>query len=172
MALFVLENTSADQNLNWLLSEGYTIDGVEVLDDDEEGYTGNRHSDDDIDKEKYERMSREEKAKIDQDTANELEEIEDRLETAKRDFKSKFSNRPTSWFEAKLIGFKKMLIKFRAKHKATKGNKSKTILQKIIYVITNIIKFITDKLIKLAKHTPMGRDGRRYDNEKKSADVV
>ena len=35
MALFVLENTSADQNLNWLLSEGYTIDGVEVLDDDE-----------------------------------------------------------------------------------------------------------------------------------------
>ena len=86
----------------------------------------------------------EEKAKIDQDTANELEEIEDRLETAKRDFKSKFSNRPTSWFESKLIGFKKMLIKFRAKHKATKGNKSKTILQKIIYVITNIIKFITE----------------------------
>lgn len=170
MALFVLETSDADRNLNWLLSEGYTIDGVEVLDDDEEGYTGNRHSDNDgIDKEKYERMSREEKAKIDQDTANELEEIEDRLETAKRDFKSKFSNRPTSWFESKLIGFKKMLIKFRAKHKATKGNKSKTILQKIIYVITNIIKFITDKLIKLAKHTPMGRDGRRYDNEKKSA---
>lgn len=64
MALFVLENTSADQNLNWLLSEGYTIDGVEVLDDDEEGYTGNRHSDDDIDKAKYERMSREEKLKL------------------------------------------------------------------------------------------------------------
>lgn len=170
MALFVLENTSADQNLNWLLSEGYTIDGVEVLDDDEEGYTGNNGSDDiHIDKAKYERMSREEKAKIDQETADELGEIEDRLETAKRDFKTKFSNRPTSWFESKLIGFKKMLVKFRAKHKATKGNKSKTILQKIIYVITNIIKFITDKLIKLAKHTPMGRDGRRYDNEKKSA---
>lgn len=62
-----------------------------------------------------------------------------------------------------------MLIKFRAKHKATKGNKSKTILQKIIYVITNIIKFITDKLIKLARHTPMGRDSRRYDNEKRDA---
>ena len=62
-----------------------------------------------------------------------------------------------------------MLIKFRARHKATKGNKSKTILQKIIYVITNIIKFITDKLIKLARHTPMGRDSRRYDNEKRSA---
>ena len=170
MALFVLETSDADRNLNWLLSEGYTIDGVEVLDDDEEGYTGNRHSDNDgIDKEKYERMSREEKAKIDQDTADELKDIEDRLETAKRDFKSKFSNRPTSWFESKLIGFKKMLIKFRAKHKATKGNKSKTILQKIIYVITNIIKFITDKLIKLAKHTPMGRDSRRYDNEKRSA---
>lgn len=169
MALFVLENTSADQNLNWLLSEGYTIDGVEVLDDDEEGYTGNRHSDDDIDKAKYERMSREEKAKIDQETADELGEIEDRLETAKRDFKTKFSNRPTSWFESKLIGFKKMLIKFRAKHKATKGNKSKTILQKIIYVITNIIKFITDKLLILAKHTPMGRDGRRYDNDKRNA---
>lgn len=45
MALFVLENTSADQNLNWLLSEGYTIDGVEVLDDDEEGYTGNNSDD-------------------------------------------------------------------------------------------------------------------------------
>ena len=170
MALFVLENTSADQNLNWLLSEGYTIDGVEVLDDDEEGYTGNNGSDDiHIDKAKYERMSREEKAKIDQETADELGEIEDRLETAKRDFKTKFSNRPTSWFESKLIGFKKMLIKFRAKHKATKGNKSKTILQKIIYVITNIIKFITDKLIKLARHTPMGRDSRRYDNEKRDA---
>lgn len=50
MALFVLETSDADRNLNWLLSEGYTIDGVEVLDDDEEGYTGNRHSDDDIDK--------------------------------------------------------------------------------------------------------------------------
>lgn len=62
-----------------------------------------------------------------------------------------------------------MLIKFRARHKATKGNKSKTILQKIIYVITNIIKFITDKLIKLARHTPMGRDSRRYDNEKRDA---
>ena len=58
MALFVLETSDADKNLNWLLSEGYTIDGIEVLDDDEEGYTGNRHSDDDIDKEKYERMSR------------------------------------------------------------------------------------------------------------------
>lgn len=167
MALFVLENTSADQNINWLLSEGYTIDGVEVLDDDEEGYTGNNSDDIHIDKAKYEIMSREEKAKIDQETADELGEIEDRLETAKRDFKTKFSNRPTSWFESKLIGFKKMLIKFRAKHKATKGNKSKTILQKIIYVITNIIKFITDKLIKLARHTPMGRDSRRYDNEKK-----
>ena len=167
MALFVLENTSADQNLNWLLSEGYTIDGVEVLDDDEEGYTGNNGSDDiHIDKAKYERMSREEKAKIDQETADELGEIEDRLETAKRDFKT---NRPTSWFESKLIGFKKMLVKFRAKHKATKGNKSKTILQKIIYAITNIIKFITDKLIKLARHTPMGRDSRRYDNEKRDA---
>lgn len=107
IALFVLENTSADQNLNWLLSEGYTIDGVEVLDDDEEGYTGNRHSDDGIDKAKYERMSREEKAKIDQETADELGEIEDRLETGKRDFKTKFSNRPTSWFESKLIGLKK-----------------------------------------------------------------
>lgn len=125
MALFVLENTSADQNLNWLLSEGYTIDGVEVLDDDEEGYTGNSSDDIHIDKAKYERMSREEKAKIDQETADELGEIEDRLETAKRDFKTKFSNRPTSWFESKLIGFKKMLIKFRAKHKATKGNKSR-----------------------------------------------
>lgn len=74
-----------------------------------------------------------------------------------------------SWFESKLIGFKRMLVKFRAKHKATKGNKSKTILQKIIYAITNIIKFITDKLLILAKHTPMGRDGRRYDNDKRNA---
>lgn len=82
MALFVLENTSADQNLNWLLPEGYTIDGVEVLDDDEEGYTGNSSDDIHIDKAKYERMSREEKAKIDQETADELGEIEDRLETA------------------------------------------------------------------------------------------
>lgn len=49
----------------------------------------------------------EKKAKIDQETADELGEIEDRLETTKRDFKTKFSNRPTSWFESKLIGFKK-----------------------------------------------------------------
>ena len=62
-----------------------------------------------------------------------------------------------------------MLIKFRARHKATKGNKSKTIIQKIIYVITNIIKFITDKLIALAQHTPMGKAGRAYDNDKRDA---
>ena len=46
MALFVLETSDADKNLNWLLSEGYTIDGVEVLDDDEEGYNGTRRNDD------------------------------------------------------------------------------------------------------------------------------
>lgn len=172
MALFVLETSDADKNLNWLLSEGYTIDGVEVLDDDEEGYTGSKSdswTDISIDSAKYEKLSRDEKEKIDKETAKELGEIEDRLETAKRDFKSKFSNRPMSWFESKLIGFKKMLVKFRARHKATKGNKSKTILQKIIYVITNIIKFITDKLLVLAKHSPIGRDGRRYDDEKRNA---
>lgn len=172
MALFVLETSDADRNLNWLLSEGYTIDGVEVLDDDEEGYTGSKSdswTDISIDSAKYEKLSRDEKEKIDKETAKELGEIEDRLETAKRDFKSKFSNRPMSWFESKLIGFKKMLVKFRARHKATKGNKSKTILQKIIYVITNIIKFITDKLLVLAKHSPIGRDGRRYDDEKRNA---
>lgn len=173
MALFVLETSDADKNLNWLLSEGYVIDGVEVLDDDDEGYNDSRRDDDpwdvQVDTSKYEKLSRDEKEKIDKETAEELGEIEDRLETAKRDFRSKFSNRPMSWFESKLIGFKRMLVKFRARHKATKGNKSKTILQKIIYVITNIIKFITDKLIVLAKHTPMGRDGRRYDNDKRNA---
>lgn len=172
MSLFVFDESTAERNIDSLL-EGYMIDGVEVLDDDDEGpnikrsnHSSYSRSSSSNDFDKYEQYQKEDYKRIDDDTAEELKDIEQRLETAKQDFRTKFSNRPKSWLESKLIGFKKMLIKFRARHKATKGNKSKTIIQKIIYVITNIINFINDKLIKITRAV---NRNKRYDYEKRSA---
>ena len=172
MALFVLGEATAERNINSLL-EGYMVDGVEVLDDDDKGpdthRTDNSNSSSHI-FDNYDVYKKDEYKKIDDETAEELKGIEQRLETAKQDFKTKFNNRPKSWLESKLIGFKKMLTKFRARHKATKGNKSKTIIQKIIYVITNIINFINDKLIKLSRViVPIAGKGRRYDHARRNA---
>lgn len=94
-----------------------------------------------------------------------LDGLYDKLRRVKGSLAELAKDRPTSWLESKLIGFKRMLTKFRVRHSATKGNKEKTILQKIIYVITNIIGWINNQLIKVAKF--INRSASSYDAEKR-----
>ena len=94
-----------------------------------------------------------------------LDGLYDKLRRVKGSLADLAKDRPTSWLESKLIGFKRMLTKFRVRHSATKGNKEKTILQKIIYVITNIIGWINNQLIKAAKF--INRSAKSYDAEKR-----
>ena len=94
-----------------------------------------------------------------------LDGLYDNLRRVKKSLADLAKDRPTSWLESKLIGFKRMLTKFRVRHSATKGNKEKTLLQKIIYVITNIIGWINNQLIKVAKF--INRSARNYDSEKR-----
>ena len=54
--------------------------------------------------------------------------------------------------ERKLVQFKVKLRKFELKHKLTKSNKSKSILQKIVSILTRIVKFINDKLLKFTRY--------------------
>lgn len=54
-----------------------------------------------------------------------LDGLYDKLRRVKNSLADLAKDRPTSWLESKLIGFKRMLTKFRVRHSATKGNKEK-----------------------------------------------
>ena len=81
-----------------------------------------------------------------------LLEIEDKIKHYEAELRDTINSKPRSWLERKLVQFKVKLRKFELKHKLTKSNKSKSILQKIVSILTRIVKFITDKLLKFTRY--------------------
>ena len=60
--------------------------------------------------------------------------------------------KPKSWLERKLESFKAAIERFEEKYKLTKDNKSKTIIKKILSVLTRIVKWINEKLLNLTRY--------------------
>lgn len=81
-----------------------------------------------------------------------LLDIEDKVKQYEAELRDTINSKPRSWLERKLVQFKVKLRKFELKHKLTKSNKSKSILQKIVSILTRIVKFITDKLLKFTRY--------------------
>lgn len=81
-----------------------------------------------------------------------LLEVENRIKQYEAELRNTINSKPRSWLERKLVEFKVKLRKFELKHKLTKSNKSKTILQKIVSILTRIVKFINDKLLKFTRY--------------------
>lgn len=78
--------------------------------------------------------------------------VEDRIKHYETELKNTINSKPRSWLERKLVQFKVKLRKFELKHKLTKSNQSKSILQKIVSILTRIVKFINDKLLKFTRY--------------------
>lgn len=81
-----------------------------------------------------------------------LLEIEDKIKHYEAELRDTINSKPRSWLERKLVEFKVKLRKFELKHKLSKSNKSKSILQKIVSILTRIVKFINDKLLKFTRY--------------------
>lgn len=96
-----------------------------------------------------------------------LLDIEDKIKQYETELRDTINSKPRSWLERKLVQFKVKLRKFELKHKLTKSNKSKSILQKIVSILTRIVKFITDKLLKFTRYVT-DKFGRRDEGVKAS----
>lgn len=81
-----------------------------------------------------------------------LSDTELRIKKSEEELKAAIDSKPRSWLERKLVGFKAKIHQFEIKYKLTKSNKSKTIIKKILSILTRIVKFINDKLIKLTRY--------------------
>lgn len=87
-----------------------------------------------------------------EETERGLLEVEDRIKHYETELRNTINSKPRSWLERKLVEFKVKLRKFELKHKLTKSNQSKSILQKIVSILTRIVKFINDKLLKFTRY--------------------
>lgn len=101
-----------------------------------------------------------------EETERGLLEVEDRIKHYETELRNTINSKPRSWLERKLVEFKVKLRKFELKHKLTKSNQSKSILQKILSILTRIVKFINDKLIKFTRYVTDKFD-KRSDSRKK-----
>lgn len=81
-----------------------------------------------------------------------LLEIEDKIKDYEAELRNTINSKPRSWLERKLVGFKAKIRKFEIKYKLTNSNKSKGIIKKILSILTRIVKFINDKLIKFTRY--------------------
>lgn len=96
-----------------------------------------------------------------------LLEVEDKIKHYETELRNTINSKPRSWLERKLVQFKVKLRKFELKHKLTKSNKSKTILQKIVSILTRIVKFISDKLLKFTRYVT-NKFGKSDEGDKAS----
>ncbi len=81
-----------------------------------------------------------------------LLDAEKSIKRYEAELKDAINSKPRSWLERKLVGFKTKLRKFEIKYKLTKSNQSKGIIKRILSILTRIIKFITDKLLKFTRY--------------------
>lgn len=112
-----------------------------------------------------------------EDLEKKLSDAELRLKKSEEDLKIAIDSKPRSWLERKLVGFKAKIRKFEMKYNLTKSNKSKTIIKKILSILTRIIKFINDKLIKFTRYVSNKFDKRtkskkRFDRSTRQANII
>lgn len=108
---------------------------------------------------------------------NKLSDAELRLKKSEEDLKIAIDSKPRSWLERKLVGFKAKIRKFEIKYNLTKSNKSKTIIKKILSILTRIVKFINDKLIKFTRYVSNKFDKRtksqkKFDRSMRRANIM
>lgn len=112
-----------------------------------------------------------------EDLEKKLSNAELRLKKSEEDLKIAIDSKPRSWLERKLVGFKAKIRKFEMKYNLTKSNKSKTIIKKILSILTRIVKFINDKLIKFTRYVSNKFDKRtksqkRFDRSTRQANII
>lgn len=74
-----------------------------------------------------------------------------KLEDKSKEIKEEIDNHSKSWLEKKLESFKAAIERFEVKYKLTDDNNSKTLIKKILSILTRIVKYINDKLLQLTK---------------------
>lgn len=74
-----------------------------------------------------------------------------KLEDNSKKIKEEIDNRSKSWLEKKLESFKAAIERFEVKYKLTDDNKSKTLIKKILSILTRIVKYINEKLLQLTR---------------------
>lgn len=74
-----------------------------------------------------------------------------KLEDKSKEIKEEIDNHSKSWLEKKLESFKAAIERFEVKYKLTDDNASKTLIKKILSILTRIVKYINDKLLQLTK---------------------
>lgn len=112
-----------------------------------------------------------------EDLENKLSDAELRIKKSEEEIKIAIDSKPRSWLERKLVGFKAKIRKFEMKYNLTKSNKSKTIIKKILSILTRIVKFINDKLIKFTRYVTDKFDKRtksqkKFDRTMRRADII
>lgn len=81
-----------------------------------------------------------------------FEEYSKKIESQEAELKKVMEEKPKSWLERKLESFKGAIERFEEKYKLTQDNKSKTIIKKILSVLTRIVKWINEKLLNFTKY--------------------
>lgn len=81
-----------------------------------------------------------------------FEEYSKKIESQEAELKKVMEEKPKSWLERKLESFKGAIKRFEEKYKLTQDNKSKTIIKKILSVLTRIVKWINEKLLNFTKY--------------------
>jgi hypothetical protein len=74
-----------------------------------------------------------------------------KLEDNSKKIREEIDNHSKSWLEKKLESFKAAIERFEVKYKLTDDNKSKTLIKKILSILTRIVKYINDKLLQLTR---------------------
>lgn len=101
-----------------------------------------------------------------EDLENKLSNTELQIKKSEEALKAAIESKPRSWLERKLVGFKAKIRKFEIKYNLTKSNKSKSIIKKILSILTRIVKFINDKLIKFTRYVSNKFDKRTKSQKK------
>lgn len=81
-----------------------------------------------------------------------FEEYSKKIESQEAELKKVMEEKPKSWLERKLESFKGAIERFEEKYKLTQDNKSKTIIKKILSILTRIVKWINEKLLNFTKY--------------------
>lgn len=80
-----------------------------------------------------------------------LNNIIKKLEGNSKKIREEIDNHSKSWLEKKLESFKDAIERFEVKYKLTDDNKSKTLIKKILSILTRIVKYINEKLLQLTR---------------------
>jgi hypothetical protein len=126
--------------------------------------------------EEYDDLINQHKSRI-EDLEKKLSDTELRIKKSEEELKIAIDSKPRSWLERKLVGFKAKIHKFEMKYNLTKSNKSKTIIKKILSILTRIVKFINDRLIKFTRYVTdkfdkRTKSQRKFDRSMRRANII